>query len=72
MVLERLKIRRGAQEAKRRAEDKQEGERGSVNTTEVDAQISLQPNKTKDAGNVDDANSQGRSYSNVSLCLLNF
>ncbi|XP_037544827.1 nucleosome-remodeling factor subunit BPTF [Nematolebias whitei] len=55
VVLERLKMRREAQEAKRRAnETKQEPEHGSVHKAEIGAAVSSQPNKIKDAENLDD------------------
>lgn len=64
VVTERLKVRREAQEAKRRAA-KQEAETGSVKTMEDTAEITSQLDNGEHAEAKEDARSQGKSELNI-------
>ncbi|MEQ2210906.1 hypothetical protein XENOCAPTIV_021704, partial [Xenoophorus captivus] len=60
--MERLKIRRKVQEAKKRAaETKKETEGGSVNTAGDNAELSAQQNKAEDAEPTEYTSSQGKN-----------
>lgn len=62
VIIENLKVRRGAQEAKRQAEEaKQEAETGPVRTAVDGAVSQLGDRKLIDTESVEDASSQGKS-----------
>lgn len=64
VIMERLKVRREAQEAKRRAEEaKQEVETASVKTAEDTGEVTSQPDNRdhKETEPKEDVSSQGKS-----------
>lgn len=71
MIIERLKVRQEAQEAKRREEEvKQEAETGSAKTA-VDALASqLDSGEDKDTEPKEDASPQGKSPLDIRYSLL--
>lgn len=69
--MERLRIRREVQEAKKRAaEAKKEAEGGSVNTAGADCELPTQKSKAGDAEPTEDTSSQGKKNERLCLTML--
>lgn len=71
VIIERLKVRREAQEAKRQAEEaKQEAETGSAKTTADGLTSQLDSREHKDTEPKEDASSQGNGQLSIQYSLF--